>query len=248
MRHTRYHFTLVELLTVILIIVVLISLLLPALARSREQAKRAACVSNLHQVGSALMMYALKNKQAMPGGNATLHPGWGIDSSYAVRGDHPMGLAFLLTEEIVTEPQIFYCPSSKHPWNRYDEVDVAGKDPWFGASDMGGWPAPGKEGPRAHRGFSFHYRSSFGDTYNRAPTLRIQAPDTRALTADHFVRREVVYGYEYGHTWGYNVLYLDNHVDWVADPNLYLVSSQPVQNNGNWRYQEDTIWRPFFDQ
>ena len=69
---TTQDFTLVELLTVIMIVLVLMSLLLPALARSREQAKRAACVSNLHQVGNALMMYALKNKQTMPGGKAKM--------------------------------------------------------------------------------------------------------------------------------------------------------------------------------
>ena len=55
-------FTLIELLVVIAIIALLMALLLPALERAREQAKRVICLSNLHQLTLAWIMYADDNE------------------------------------------------------------------------------------------------------------------------------------------------------------------------------------------
>src|SRR2546423_2054500 len=55
-------FTLVELLVVIGIIAVLIAVLLPALSKAREQAKVAACLSNVKQLTTGWIMYANENK------------------------------------------------------------------------------------------------------------------------------------------------------------------------------------------
>jgi prepilin-type N-terminal cleavage/methylation domain-containing protein/prepilin-type processing-associated H-X9-DG protein len=63
-------FTLIELLVVIAIIAVLMAILMPALNRVKEQGKRAACLSNLRQLGLTWIMYADENDDKIVNGEA----------------------------------------------------------------------------------------------------------------------------------------------------------------------------------
>ncbi len=63
---SRKGFTLIELLVVIAIIALLMSILMPALSRVSDQAKNAACKSNLHQFTIAWKMYLDDNRNKFP--------------------------------------------------------------------------------------------------------------------------------------------------------------------------------------
>jgi prepilin-type processing-associated H-X9-DG protein/prepilin-type N-terminal cleavage/methylation domain-containing protein len=97
----RKAFTLVELLVVIGIIAVLISILMPALSRSRQHANRIKCAANLHQMGLAMTMY-LNQWRAYPG-HAGLSSGGVTFAAWPTR----------LRGYMNNNRGIFHCPSQE---------------------------------------------------------------------------------------------------------------------------------------
>ena len=99
-RDVRNGFTLIELLVVVAVIAILAGLLLPAIAKAKERARAAQCISNLKQIGVAAHMYAhdfegiLQLDPVIPDPNVT----WGT---------------ILFTNLHLEAKDIFVCPSYK---------------------------------------------------------------------------------------------------------------------------------------
>jgi prepilin-type N-terminal cleavage/methylation domain-containing protein/prepilin-type processing-associated H-X9-DG protein len=85
-RGRRGAFTLVELLVVIGIIALLISILLPALNKAREQASSIKCLANLHQIGLAFAMYENDKGGYLPPAAYQVSPAGVFSPSYPVEG------------------------------------------------------------------------------------------------------------------------------------------------------------------
>jgi len=114
--HLRRGFTLIEMLLVVSIIVLMISMLLPALSRAREVAKRGVCANNLYQMYTASIDFAVANSRRFPPRPrawsqfhiANFDPSSNTDS-------YAMGFKLLVDAKHI-DPSSLFCPSDKK-WN-----------------------------------------------------------------------------------------------------------------------------------
>lgn len=127
-------FTLVELLVVISIIALLLAILMPALGKARDQAKRVICKANEHQLGIGFASYASDNKK-YPLGNCWNYP-WqfnkpGYDSFFKISDSEKYFAGNALKGYLANNDlTVFACPANTGPNKTYLEYMKKGK--WYG--------------------------------------------------------------------------------------------------------------------
>jgi prepilin-type N-terminal cleavage/methylation domain-containing protein/prepilin-type processing-associated H-X9-DG protein len=112
-------FTLIELLVVMAIIAIVASFLLPALVSAKHASHKAACLSNLRQIGMAIHAYASDFNDNIPYGPkappftspADFYPSTGAPTALiSLRSGTPVALGLLLKQHLSSQPKVLFCP------------------------------------------------------------------------------------------------------------------------------------------
>jgi prepilin-type N-terminal cleavage/methylation domain-containing protein len=251
MKTKKAGFTLIELLVVIAIIALLLSILLPALSKARENSKRVVCSNQLRQNCLAMAAYAADYAGAMPwwgyeaDGDEEMHPyvAYRDDWVFPTKKLKAMRLACLYEGKYIRDPKVFYCPSNRIPLYKYESyIDPP---PWgklpqnFNStpdSDHNQWVRIGYEYyPTSHLGA----KDSSGIPVETART--IDRLDRNIPYMTDVIRHKSELSHKTRSTYALNALFSDCHVTFCNDQSVF---NDPVW--GKWEPAPSIEWREFY--
>jgi prepilin-type N-terminal cleavage/methylation domain-containing protein len=213
-------FTLIELLVVIAIIAILAGMLLPALARAREEARRIRCRNNLNQLAKGMATYLNEYGDnrfyPWPGGRQ----GCGTSLTGAKFGGAEW-LASLYWTKIIPDPGVYSCPSSP---DSNEQGKLLGNVGCIGPGFRGGSDGKLETGAVSYAAMgdtsvAVYERAKLGKTPISKSAIRDDFPPNEVMGCDD---TEPPINHGEAENGGMAVLFFDSHVEYWTHTKVNL--------------------------